>query len=565
MGRSKRPVQALCAVLVLCAACALCAAGCSREKEPQNTPAEGTPEPAVSGEEPGEPGLQAGNQSTGSPTGTAEEPDTPTGTAEKPGGGGPDAPTGTAEEPGEQDSNGPVLSGSAAGISGYYRELTLNYAQEMLAGDFSVCDAFSEELAEALSARTMKSAWKQAVQGLGEPLSAAGERTEIPEEAAVLAEASFPEPPASDDESGSIADFGGYVLTSAQIPYEKKNVILSITYGASGAIEGIYLTYTLPESKPEQTESYTEYEVSVGDGAHPLDGLLTLPSGVEKPPVVLLVHGSGQSDKDEMIGAAGNTPFADIAHGLAEQGIATLRYNKRYYQYPELVTDDVTIRDEVLDDAAAAIGLLADLEAVDGSRIYVLGHSLGGMLAPCIVQENPQAAGLISMAGSPRGLWEIVYDQNIAAMEAAQLGEAGREALTELVRQEYDRVLALAADVRTGELDGKDPALAEALFGVCGYYWVSLAEIDTAAIARELTAPMLILQGSADFQVYPDRDYAAWQTILEGKENVAFRLFEGLNHLFMPSNGAMDITEYDQESHVSEEVIRAIAEWIGEQ
>ncbi|MDE7298185.1 MAG: alpha/beta fold hydrolase [Lachnospiraceae bacterium] len=555
MGRSKRPVQALCVVLVLCAACALCAAGCSREKELQNTPAEGTPKPAASGEEPGDQGLQAGNQSTGSPTGTVEEP----------GGANSDAPTETADGPGDQNSNGPVLSGTAAEISGYYRELTLKYAQEMLAGNFSVCDAFSEELAGALSSRTMKSAWKQVVQGLGEPLSDAGERTEFPEEAAILAEASFPEPPASDDESGSIADFGGYVLTSAQIPYEKKNVILSITYGTSGAIEGIYLTYTLPESKPEQTERYTEYEVSVGDGAHPLDGLLTLPNGVEKPPVVLLVHGSGQSDKDEMIGAAGNAPFADIAHGLAEQGIATLRYNKRYYQYPELVTDDVTIRDEVLDDAAAAIGLLADLEAVDGNRIYVLGHSLGGMLAPCIVQENPQAAGLISMAGSPRGLWEIVYDQNITAMEAAQLGEAEREALAELVRQEYDRVLALVAGVQTGELDKDDPALAEALFGVCGYYWASLAEIDTAAIARELTAPMLILQGSADFQVYPDRDYAAWQTILEGKENVSFRLFEGLNHLFMPSNGAMDITEYDQESHVSEEAIQAIAEWIGEQ
>lgn len=489
-----------------------------------------------------------------------------TGSAEPTKGGTEGNPTAGANQT-EGDFADLTLSGTADEILACFRGQTHGYALAMLLEDFSVCHAFSSELSNQLSERDLKNAWKQVVSGLGNPLTADGREAENPQEADVAAEASFLTPPALGGASGSIADFGGYVITSAQIPYEQKNIILSVTYGQTGAVEGIYLTYTLPAVKPEVTEAYTECEVSVGEGEYPLEGILTLPNGVEKPPVVLLVHGSGQSDKNETIGAAGNAPFADIAHGLAEHGIATLRYDKRYFEYPGLATETITIRDEVLNDVAAALALLSETQEVDGERIFVLGHSLGGMLAPCIAQENPQVAGMISLAGSPRGLWEIVYDQNMAAMQAAGLSEPEFAVWEEMVQREYDAVLSLVADVRDAKGEISEEALSAVLFGVSGYYWASLAEIDTAAIAKELAVPMLILQGGADFQVYPERDYAAWQVLLEGKENVTFRLFEGLNHLFMPSNGAMDITEYDEEAHVAEDVIEVIAKWLqgGEQ
>lgn len=544
------------AICCLCAAVAVALAGCGKRTEQEPTNAPGPTETA---------GITGGAEPTGS-----KEPDTDPQPSEAAGGVDTEEGGAKTEEPGEEtgDKEGGeiseelLLSGAADEILASFRGRTLAHAIAMLSGDFSVCDAFSAELAGQLSQRDMKAAWKQAVSGLGEPLTAAGEEAEAPKEANIVAEATFLNPPASENASGSIADFGGYVITSAQIPYEGKNIILSITYGQTGAVEGIYLTYTLPPVKPEITESYTEREVKVGEGKYPLEGILTLPNGVENPPVVLLVHGSGQSDKNETIGAAGNAPFADIAQGLAKRGIATLRYDKRYYEYPELASDTVTIRDEVLDDVAAAIALLLEMPEVDGGHIFVLGHSLGGMLAPCIVQENPQVAGMVSLAGSPRGLWEIVYDQNMAAMQAAELSESERQTLAEMVQQEYEKLLSLVADVRDTSPELSAEQLSEVLFGVPGYYWASLAQIDTAQIVQELSVPMLILQGSADFQVYPDRDFAVWQTLLEGKENVTFRLFEGLNHLFMPSGGAMDVTEYDEEAHVSQEVIDAVAEWI---
>lgn len=469
-------------------------------------------------------------------------------------------PTGVADT--TDPTDGLILSGTADEILACFCEQTYAHTAAILAGDFSLCSDFSSELSAKFSERDMKNAWKKTVAGLGEPLKEDGKEAEKPGDVVPVTEAAFLDASIPGDKTGSIADFGGYVITSAQIPYKKKNVVVSITYGQTGMIEGIYLTYTLPATKPEVTEEYVEHVVKVGKGEFPLEGILTLPNGVEKPPVVLLVHGSGQSDKDETIGAAGNAPFADIAHGLALQGIATLRYDKRFYEYPELAVSTITIWDEVLDDVAEAVALLAETKEVDAGRIFVLGHSLGGMLAPYIVQENPQVAGMVSLAGSPRGLWEIVYDQNIAAIQATELTETERAALEEMVQKEYDRLAGLVADVRGGQFAAEDGRLSEVLFGVSGYYWASLAGIDPAAAAQDISVPMLILQGEADFQVYPEQDFAAWQTLLTGKENVTFHLFEGLNHLFMPSNGAMDLTEYDEEAHVSQEVIDMIADWL---
>ncbi len=119
---------------------------------------------------------------------------------------------------------------------------------------------------------------------------------------------------------------------------------------------------------------------------------------------MVLVHGSGPQDQDETIGP--NKPFTDLAYGLASQNIAVLRYVKRTKQYGADSKSDApfTVKDEVTDDAIAAVALLAKMPEVNKKQIYVLGHSLGGMLAPRIAAEDPQVAGIIIMAGTARPL-----------------------------------------------------------------------------------------------------------------------------------------------------------------
>ncbi|MEG0252450.1 MAG: dienelactone hydrolase family protein, partial [Christensenellaceae bacterium] len=96
--------------------------------------------------------------------------------------------------------------------------------------------------------------------------------------------------------------------------------------------------------------------------------------------------------------------------------------------------------------------------------------------------------------------------------------------------------------------------------GISAKYWYSLNQIDTPKIASKLSIPMFFLQGTQDFQVSAEVDFEAWQA-LELK-NAQFQLYDGLNHLFMQSDGTKSVEEYNKKSTVSPQVIADIAEFI---
>ena len=408
----------------------------------------------------------------------------------------------------------------------------------LLAGDFAAVAArFDENMAAVLDADGLEQSWSAVAPLLGEYLGRG--------EAELVAH-------------------DGYTVAVLQARFANSNLKVQIAYDDAGRIGGMQMQPVAPETaaESEETGAWTEVELTVeADPAYPLGATLCLPEGGDAvlPPVVVLVQGSGSSDRNEAI--LQNAPFQDIAHGLAELGVATLRYDKRTFVYPECAGDtglDIDIRAEMLDDVNAAIDLMRTDGRVDGSRIFVLGHSLGGMMVPAIAAENPDLAGAISMAGSLRRLWEIVYDQNqeaIAAYDAVELPEAQRATLDAQVAQ-------IEADMETfrgGISELSDDAL---LLGVPVRYWRSLEEYAGEHFIDELKLPLLILQGDADFQVYADVDYPLWQEALAGRDNATFCLYEGLNHLMMPTQGLRDTTEYVTPSHVREDVIADIADFV---
>ena len=304
-----------------------------------------------------------------------------------------------------------------------------------------------------------------------------------------------------------------------------------------------------------------EERIIVGKNTqYPLNGLLTLPDDTAKPvPAVVFVHGSGASNMDERVGKL--TPFKDLAQGLARHGIASVRYDKRSFAHGfKMLRDkslEVTVKTETIDDAILATELLKKDPRIDPERVFIIGHSMGGMLAPRIDTEGGNYAGLIIMAGSPRKLEEIILDQNEAALRST------KGFVNWIVRKQVAKFAAMFDGMY--ELSDAEARKKKMGGGTTLYYFKEMGEHPASDYLAVCEKPILILQGEKDFQATAEKDFAAYKQFLAGKENVTFRLYENLSHAFVPSVYG-DIMkakqEYNVEQHISEEVIADIANWI---
>ena len=155
----------------------------------------------------------------------------------------------------------------------------------------------------------------------------------------------------------------------------------------------------------------TEQIVLGKDTNYPLKGILSLPEAGGKFPAVVFVHGSGSSNMDEKVGKL--TPFKDLAEGLARYGIASVRYDKRSFTHGLKMMKEscITVREETIEDAILAAKLLREDQRIDPNKVFIVGHSMGAMLAPRIDAEGGNFAGLVLMAGTLRKMEDILLYQ----------------------------------------------------------------------------------------------------------------------------------------------------------
>ena len=290
---------------------------------------------------------------------------------------------------------------------------------------------------------------------------------------------------------------------------------------------------------------------------YPLNGLLTLPDNTdEKVPAVVLVHGSGASNMDEKVMKL--TPFKDLAEGLAEKGIASVRYDKRTYAHAAKMMKEkaLTVKEETIEDAILAAELLRNDERIDHDRIFIIGHSMGGMLAPRIDAEGGNFRGMILMAGTPVKMEDIVL---------RQLKQAGNSnsLMKWIVNLEYK----IFAKKFKGLYQMSDAeAMKKKYAGNVSLYYFKEMGLKTAdQYLTENSKPVLIMQGGMDFQVLADDDFRKFKELLKDRENTVYKYYPELNHVFVKGiyNDILKASkEYSVEQHIPEEVIQDIADFI---
>lgn len=312
----------------------------------------------------------------------------------------------------------------------------------------------------------------------------------------------------------------------------------------TGEISGIHFVPDPPATSPPYaaTNSFHSIDIPVGAAPYLLPGLLTIPANGRGPwPAVVLLGGSGPGDMDESVGP--NHIFKDIAEGLSSRGIVVLRYDKRTHDYAAtLDLQHITVKEEYLDDAIAAVNLLRSRPEVARNQIFVAGHSLGATIAPEVALKAAPVQGLILLAPSGRKFGEM----NVRQMRF--LGEASHKQLDEL-------------EQKANQLDNHLMPPSENFLGAPASYYYDLEARDEVAMARQLRIPILILHGGRDYQVI-DQDIERWQQGLKGGDHVHVATFPALNHLLIAGTGRPNKQEYGEPGHVDVQVIDAMTAFI---
>ncbi|MFH1051380.1 MAG: DUF3887 domain-containing protein [bacterium] len=346
--------------------------------------------------------------------------------------------------------------------------------------------------------------------------------------------------------------------------FEKMYLDIRIVYVSDKKIGGFFFApnYDYSEYKTPpyaDINSFEEEQVTFGKKGWELKGILTIPKKTEENrseifPVVILIHGIGPHDMDESIGP--NKPFKDLAWGLATKRIAVFRYNKRTMEHPGKIIEQLpafTINEETIEDALEAVKTMVKMTDIDPFKIHLLGHSLGGMAIPRIADNDRLMAGFIIMAGNTRSIQELLLEQSKYLFKLdGEISEDEEEKL-DSIKQQIERTESKELTI--------DTPINLLPIGIPATYWLDLRDYQPAKKAKEINSPMLILQGERDYQV-TTKDFEIWKQELKDKENVQFKLYPKLNHLFMEGKGKSKPEEYSNINHIPEYVIDDIVKFI---
>lgn len=364
----------------------------------------------------------------------------------------------------------------------------------------------------------------------------------------------------------------GKQLHYVEARFELANLTFGISFEPNGNLAGLQILEVHPVNG-EQEDAGLRLLLRKG-APDETEAVLLMPQGEGPFPVVILMHGSGPSDKNES--AYGMAPFRDLADGLAERGIASLRYDKYTLAHRDLLLSDpailasFTMQEEYVNDAAAAWELLSGDKRFSG--IFLLGHSQGAYAVPRVAAGLPEGAfnGLILLAGSPLSITKLFDRQSRDQLTQANLSpEENAKAVAQL--DEENEKLSRLDEMEEEELKGT------AFYGsMSGWYLADERAWAPVPLLMGMDIPLLLVQGGKDWQVKPEEGIRLWQEMLklpEGSQesgllvprpNTDTLLYPNMTHLLFDMQGpsSESAADYAEPHPVSEVLLDDLAGWV---
>ncbi|MCG3182340.1 MAG: Esterase EstD [Planctomycetes bacterium] len=340
-------------------------------------------------------------------------------------------------------------------------------------------------------------------------------------------------------------------------------------------LAGATLCQDAPAWQPPEGAKFTAEDVSIerkeGEGAFQIAGTLRVPTG-DKPgagwPAVLFVSGSGSQTRHGFQGKLDIGTW-EVLDAVANAGFVVLATDDRGIGATPMGAEGVKPTEigynHLLGDARACLDWLKAREGVNKQRVFVIGHSEGGLTAPILAGES-EIAGVVYMAAAGRNMYDITLEQVEASM--AKLPKATRDANLKAQREFQDAV----KEGREPDFNILGAAAAPALKNAWKLqvepikaWWHDHFNLDVPALQAKVKCPVFVAQGAADFQVSPERDAKQIVKDLMAGEcaDVKLKIYADLDHLFKPCNGKpSEMKMYFEDRRVDPAFIRDIVQWL---
>ncbi len=342
-----------------------------------------------------------------------------------------------------------------------------------------------------------------------------------------------------------------------------------------------FLQFKRPQT-PRPPFDYEAVEVQIPSRTEPevtLAGTLTVPKGEGPFPAAILISGSGPQDRDCTI--FGHQSFLVIADHFARRGIAVLRYDER-----GIGESTGNFAEATSEDLAADVGDLLDWLTkevrVDATRLHLIGHSEGGIIAPMVAAGRDDLASIILLAGPTVTGAKIVMNQTRGIAAHAGADESvldAQDAMMErIIRQlqagkldaEFvDKVIEDAQSAMPEEKRNKfvmNAAARARLVGLDSPWFRFFLKYDPAPALRDAKCDVLIINGGEDLQVDPALNSPMAEKISADRTNGRFEvlLIPGLNHLFQECGDGSPAKYAQIEQTFSPIVLKKMVDWIAE-